>query len=345
MGIAPVERVAMKSSPGKHSSSIFALFCVFLLFAIAQQSARAQAARVFIVVGAPGEEEFETNFLHQAEQWKTTASRAGGSPLLIGSTRDEQKDDCSLLKSALDDEQKDGPGQLWLVLIGHGTFDGKTARFNLRGPDFSAAELAEWLAPFTRPVVVINTASASAPFINALSRSNRIVIAATRSGHEENYTRFGQYLAESLTGAENDLDKDGQVSVLEAFLCASRKTAEFYKSEGRIATEHALLDDNGDQLGTPADWFRGIRAVKKPTDKAGIDGLLARQVALVPSEAERHWTAEQRAQRDALERAVILHRERASQLSPEEYYEELEPLLLDLARFYASNAPASPLSH
>ena len=137
------------------------------------------------------------------------------------------------------------------MLIGHGTFDGKTTKFNLRGPDVTAADLARWLKPFSRPLVVVDTTSCSAPLINTLSGSNRVVVTATRSGYEENFTHFGHFLAEALSDPEADLDKDHQVSLLEAFLTAARQTAEFYKTEGRIATEHALLDDNGDGLGTP----------------------------------------------------------------------------------------------
>ena len=102
-------------------------------------------------------------------------------------------------------------------------------------------------------------------------------------------------------------------------------------------TEHALLDDNGDGLGTPADWFRGLRAIKKPKDNAGLDGLLAQQFRLVPSQSERKLTPEQRSRRDTLERAVLLYREKKGQMSEEDYYRQLEHLLLPLARFYEEN--------
>jgi len=226
------------------------------------------------------------------------------------------------------------------VLIGHGSFDGKEARFNLRGPDVSATDLALWLQPFRRPLVVIDTSSSSAPFLNKLSASNRVIITATRSGNEQNLTRFGQYMAEAITDPTSDLDKDGAVSLLEAFLAASRQTAAFYKTEGRLASEHALIDDNGDGLGTPADWFVGLRAVKKPKEAAAIDGLFAQQLHLVRSDSEQSFTAEQMARRDALERAVLLYREKKSQLPEDEYYRELEKLLIEVARFYGSNSSA-----
>jgi len=201
----------------------------------------------------------------------------------------------------------------------------------------TATELALWLRPFRRPLAVIDTSSCSAPFLAKLSGTNRVVITATRSGHEQNFTRFGQYLAEAIGDPQSDLDKDGSVSLLEAFLTASRRTAEFYRVEGRLATEHALLDDNGDGLGTPADWFRGLRAIKKPKEDAVVDGLLAQQLQLTPSEADRNLTAEQRARRDGLERAVLLYREKKGLVPEDEYYRELEKLLLGLARSYGSN--------
>src|SRR5207237_78587 len=156
--------------------------------------------------------------------------------------------------------------------------------------------------------------SSSAPFMAKLAATNRVIITATRSGHEQNFTHFGQYLAEAISNPEADLDKDGQVSLLEAFLMASRKTAEFYKTENRLATEHALLDDNGDGLGTPADWFAGLRAVKKAKESKLVDGLLAQQFHLVRNQSESDLSSEQRAQRDALERAVLLHREKKNQM-------------------------------
>jgi hypothetical protein len=189
-------------------------------------------------------------------------------------------------------------------------------------------------------MAIINTASSSAPFINKLSRTNRVIITATRSGNEMNYARFGQYFCEAITNPQADLDKDEQVSLLEAFLMASRQAGEFYKVEGRLATEHALLDDNGDGFGTPAEWFRGLRATKKPKDNAPVDDLLAQQFHLLSSPADQKLSPEQRAQRDELERAVVLHREKKKQLPEEEYYHELEKLLLELARFYESNSVA-----
>jgi hypothetical protein len=310
-----------------------------LLFAGAPQPlllAQPAAARptVLLVVGAAGEEDFHTNFQRQAELWNATCQRAQATTVRIGLEPGAGTTDLDRLKRSLADESRSGGEALWLVMVGHGTFDGKDAKFNLRGPDLSAAQLAEWLKPFTRPVVVIDTSSASAPFLNQLSASNRVVVTATRSGNEQNFTRFGLYLAEALADEQSDLDKDGQVSLLEAFLTASARVAEFYKTEGRLATEHALLDDNGDARGTPADWFRGTVPVKKPEGNVAVDGTRAHQIHLVLSQGERELPPDIRAKRDALELELARLRANKSQRSPEDYYRELEKLLLQLADVY-----------
>ena len=160
----------------------------------------------------------------------------------------------------------------------------------------------------------------------------RIIITATRSGSEQNRTRFGIWLAASLTDSAADLDTDGAVSLLEAFLAASRRTAEFYKTENRLATEHALIDDNGDGLGTPADWFRGLRAVKKSDQSAAADGCSARHFFLIPPPSESQWPADLAKQRESLEAQVEALRELKASIKEDEYFARLEPLMLELAR-------------
>ena len=231
---------------------------------------------------------------------------------------------------------------LWLVLIGHGTYDGKFAKFNLRGPDLAADELAGWLKPLTRPVAVIDGSSASAPFLKALSASNRVVITATKSGFEQSYARFGPYLAEAIVDPQADLDKDGQTSLLEAFLSAADRVTQFYSSSGRLATEHALLDDNGDGLGTGADWFRGIRPVKRARDDAALDGYRTHQFCLLRSPVESKMPEELRAKRDQLELQVMALRDGREKLPEDEYLSKLEPLLVEIAKIYQQTDPPSP---
>src|SRR5579885_1357331 len=171
---------------------------------------------VVIVVGAPGTPEYASEFRAWADQWKAAATKGGAEPILIGtSDRPPSPSDRDRLQAALAERSQPAHEPLWVVLLGHGTFDGKEAKFNLRGPDVSDQELAKWLEPVKRPAIVIDASSASAPFLARLSGPNRIVITATRSGGEVNFTRFGRYISEAIADPRADLDKDGQTSLLE----------------------------------------------------------------------------------------------------------------------------------
>src|SRR5581483_11762986 len=130
-----------------------------------------------------------------------------------------------------------------------------------------------------------------------------------------------------IADPKSDLDKDGQVSLLEAFLSAAHRTAEFYKTDGRLATEHPLIDDNGDGLGTPAEWFQGVRATKKARDDAQPDGARAQQFVLVRSVAEQQLAPDVRAHRDQLELEIAKLREKKAKMNEAAYYAELEKLL------------------
>ena len=300
------------------------------------------ATSVLVVVGAAGEEEFGQVFTESAGRWAKACREAGAKLTMIGLETNPPGSDYERLQQTLASETKDGAAELWLVLLGHGTFSGKEAKFNLRGADVSATELTEWLKPFRRPLAVLNTSSASSPFLAKLSGTNRVIITATRSGHEVNYARLGRFLSEAIADPESDLDKDGQTSLLEAFLSGSRRTAEFYSNEGRLATEHALLDDNGDGLGTPPDWFRGVRAIKRAKAGAMPDGLRAHQFHLVRGGSDLALAPATRTRRDEIELSIAQLRELKGSLGEEEYYSRLERLLLELARLYQPSTNAPP---
>ena len=247
------------------------------------------------------------------------------------------------LEKILAQETKDGPDSLWLVFIGHGTFNGKEAKFNLQGPDLDASELAAWLLTFKRPLAILNCSSSSAPFLKKLSAKGRIVVTATRSGYEQNFCRLGGHLATAMADLEADLDKDGQVSLLEGWLTAARRTAKFYEQNGRLATEHSLLDDNGDGKGTQVDWFRGLQVTKESAEEGLLpDGLRAHQLHLIPSEEERKLLPGQKAKRDALEIELASLRARKSKLKEKVYYQRLEKLLLEMSRIYFPDEASQP---
>ena len=316
------------------------LLWVVILTAFARAEEKSDRASVFIAVGAGGEGHYADTFAKWAAHWQRACDEGGAKSVTIGFDKDakDAPSDHDRLKAALDAEPKDGANELWIVLLGHGTADAKDAKFNLRGDDLAASELAAWLKPFKRTTIVVCAFSSSGAWLKPLAGPDRVVITATKNGSENNYARFGGHLAQAIGDPSADIDKDGETSLLEAWLTAARKTADFYKDEGRIATEHSLLDDNADGLGTPPDWFSGVRIVKKSRDGSAPDGLRAAQIHLVRSAAERALTAGQRAGRDTLERELAALREHKSAMKEDDYFRELEALMLKLARIYSGGS-------
>jgi hypothetical protein len=305
-----------------------------IAFGVPHPTAAELRQAVIVVVGAPGTPEYATQFAAWAKLWEQACARSNTTLTAIGLDEPGASSDFARIQQILTNHVEETTAALWLILIGHGTFDGRTPKFNLRGPDLSAKDLAEWLKPVRRPLAVIDATSSSAPFLRELSAPGRIIITATKSGFEQNYARFGQYFAEAIVDPKADLDKDGQTSLLEAFLSASHAVAQFYAGAGRLATEHALLDDNGDGLGTPAEWFRGTRPVQKAQDGASLDGYRAHQLHLRPSAGEVAMPAQMRAKRDQLELQVMELRDSRAKYSEQEYFSQLEPLLREIARIY-----------
>ena len=292
---------------------------------------------ILVVIGASGEEEFGKAFLEWSKRWRTVFQSDDFS--LIDGTSDTKPGEKEHRLQILDwigKDSGDSPdGMLqerWLVLIGHGTHDRTAAKFNLKGPDISADAISKAIAKVKAKWLIIDGSSSSGPFINALSGENRIVITATKSGAEQNYTRFGEYLSQAISDRSTDLDHDDCVSILEAFLAASNRVAQFYENEGRLATEQALLDDNGDGRGTPAAFYRGARPVKAPAKGLKLDGPIASRT-LVSSFGEPDLrTNEQRAQSDMIADQIELLRARKKELPEDEYYQELERLFLEIAK-------------
>ena len=297
-----------------------------------------RAADLLIVIGAPGEEDYAEVFAETAQIWREVAQKADLTITEIEHGRDGltagDQWKAALARSA-DPASLAAP--LWIVYIGHGSYDLRLARFNLHGPDVSVDELREWLEPVQRPLVFVHGGSASAPLINAISGPNRIVITATESGQEVNYARFGPRFARTVADDSADIDRDGQTSLLEAFVTAAEQTQAFYLENNRLATEHALIDDNGDRRGTPYDFFNGTRLIERPSDaSASPDGNQARLLSLLPSAAERALSPEQRTRRAALEAEVETLRAQKGAMTEDDYFAALERVFRQLAAVYES---------
>lgn len=315
------------------------LFLLLLLLLLTPALRAESGLKILVVVGSGGTDDYTKEFTEIGELWKTAAAKgeAAIEILGLGETKEGEPTDAERLKQQLAAEKSP---ELWLVLVGHGTFDQREVKFNFRGPDVTDRELATWVDAYQGRLSVINTASASGSFVRAMSKPERIVITATKNEGEQSYARFGRYFAEAVGGIEGgDLDNDEQVSLLEAWLHASRRVADFYKSEGRLATEHALLDDNGDQLGSRSEWFEGTTPTQTASPEAKPDGDLAAQKVLVKNAFERRLSPGQREKRDGLERQVVELRRSRDKLDEADYYAKLEALLLELARLYDSVKP------
>lgn len=216
-----------------------------------------------------------------------------------------------------------------VVLIGHGSSDGRQTRFNLPGPDLTAADFARLVDRLpAKHVAFANTASASAGFVAALAAPGRAVVSATRSDAERYDTLFGGFFASAFAADEADVDKNGRISVLEAFNYARGQVATAYEREGLLQTEHAVLDDNGD--GKPsaepsAQAADGQVAAAFHLDAAGRGR--AAEAALPADPALRALYLERQALEERIEALKLLK----AGMDPARYAQELETLLVELA--------------
>jgi hypothetical protein len=215
---------------------------------------------------------------------------------------------------------------LVLILIGHGSFDGVEYKLNLPGPDISGAELATLCdrVPSKRQLIV-NTTSSSGGSIVALNRPGRAIIAATKSGTEKNATVFARYWVEALRDPTADVDKNEAISALEAFQYADRKTAAFYESQKRLATEHPVFEDTGKR-----------EAVRAASEETGEGRLLSNFTLLRMGAAQR--AANDPAKRDLLakkeelEQKVDTLKYQKAAMSQDDYKKQLTETLVELAR-------------
>ena len=282
-----------------------------------------------IINGAGGEPEYAKQFEQWTSQLNSVLSeRYGFDARQIkvlsekNATAEEVKSTFATLKSQLDTNNI-----LFLFLIGHGSYDGKESKFNLVGPDLSATEYNALLTSLpTRRVVVFNMASASGEFIKSLAAKGRIVITATRSGQETNATRFAGFFITALNATDADTDQDGHTSVLEAFVYANRLTEDFYKRAGRLASEHALIDDNGDGVGhDKLEAGEGVLARATYLDSLSVDEAAA-SVA----------TARLIKERARLEGEIEQLIARKANMQEAEYEATLERLFIELAKINRS---------
>ena len=281
------------------------------------------------VAGLGGEPDYEQRFASQAQEIDKLlhASNADSKiTTLYGPQATKANLQSALTQISRDAKSNDA---FVLMLIGHGSFDGYDYKMNIPGPDLSAVDLGAMLDRIacTRQLVV-NTTSASGGSRAALEKPNRVVITATKSGGEKNATVFARFWVEALRDPSADTDKNETVSALEAFTYAETKTAQFYETQKRLATEHPILEDTGQGDGQ-----------RKPSPENG-EGLKAAQFALLrigASQAAAN-TPEKKAlleKRDGLEEQIDKLKYEKAAMPADQYKKQLQDLLIELAKTQA----------
>jgi hypothetical protein len=287
----------------------------------------AQAAPYYVTVaGLGGEPDYEQRFTALAKDLDKLFKAAANDAhvyTLTGADSTKTKLTDTLVQIAREAKPED---EFTLILIGHGSYDGEEYKFNLPGPDISGEDLALLCdrIPAKRQLIV-NTTSASGGSIGALQKAGRIVIAATKTGTEKNATVFARYWVDALRDSAADTDKNEAITALEAFVYADHKTAAFYESQKRLATEHPVFEDTGKK-----------EAVRAPATDTGEGQLAANFVILRIGAAQK--AANDPAKRalldkkEELERKIDLLKYQKAAMSAEEYKNQLSAALLELAR-------------
>ena len=285
----------------------------------------ARAATYYVIVaGLGGEPYYEQRFTSAANDLDRIFTSEG--PTAHVATLTGGQATAVQLKQSLEAVARDAKpdDDFALILIGHGSFDGVDYKFNLVGPDMTAAEIASLCDRISaRRQLIVDTTSASGGAVPAFERPGRAVIAATKSGTEKNATVFARYWVEAFQDPAADTDKSDSVSAMEAFAYAAKKTAAFYDSQKRLATEHAVFNDVGHG---------------KPVREAGDgQGMLLATLTLL------RLGPNQQAAKDPAKRTLLEKKEQLEQkidtlkyqkaaMDPTDYKKQLTEALLELAK-------------
>lgn len=302
-----------------------------MLLALAFGASPALAADRYalIVSGASGGKKYAESY----EKWRTTLAAALRDKLAFdanhiivlsenaagngNATRENVRRVVASLR-----EQVREDDLLMVVLIGHGTFDGASAKFNLVGPDMDAKEWRQLFDGMPGHLVLVDTTGASFPFLQEFSGKGRVVITATDSTAQRYDTVFPEFFVAALDQLTADSDKNGRISIWEAFSYASQAVQRWYEEHGQLSTEHPLLDDNGDGVG-------------KEAEVPGPDGVLARRTYLDPEPTvagvDAILVGLQR-RKAALEAEIEALKAKKGNMSREQYEAEFEKLAIELAR-------------
>jgi hypothetical protein len=276
------------------------------------------------VAGLGGEPDYEQRFTANANDLDKLFKESGSSAhvyTLTGTQATRAHLTETLTSIAHDAKPED---DFMLMLIGHGSFDGTDYKFNLVGPDITAAELADLCdrIPAKRQLIV-NATSASGGSVAALEKPGRGVIAATKSGTEKNATVFARYWVEALQDPSADLDKSDSISAMEAFEFAQRKTAAFYESQKRLATEHAVFEDTGKN--------EPVREASK-SEGVLLTNFTVLRIGAAQKQANNPAKQALLAKKEDLEQKIDALKYQKAAMDPADYKQQLTAALVELAQ-------------
>jgi len=333
-----LRRVAAAAAGRGRSAALATALAALTLAALFPPTLSAQNTHILLISGLGGDPEYTRAFHSWLSRFADAATEKYGIPAEritylgektdLDPTRIRARSTAENVRAAFTEigAAMAPDDELVVLLAGHGTFRGGEARFNIPGPDLSPADMDGLLDGLgQRRITFVNTATASGAFVAALSAPNRTIITATRSGREQNMTRFGLHFVDAFADDGADIDKDERISMLEAFGYALAEVEREYEGDNQLLTEHAMLDDNGDGEGS------------RELDELDGDGALARVVFLASAGGTAGGEAvspELRAlfqEKAAIEGRIADLRRVKPQLPLERYEDELEELLIELA--------------
>jgi hypothetical protein len=289
----------------------------WLILIVAARAADAQQTHLLVVTGVPGDDEHAQKF----QKWATTFIDAAKKKESLPDANVTYLSGAKANKDGIEKAFADLGGRVKpndsviVLLIGHGSFDGRTAAFNIMGPDLLATDWAKLVAKLpSQHVAFVNTSSSSGAFLQPMASPGRVIVAATKTGGEKLDTVFPEFFVEAFNDDAADRDRNGHVSVLEAFEYAKAKVTQSYQQKGLLLTEHATIDDGGEGR-LAATMYLGIGRGETALDVDMNDPEVKKLVA----------------ERDAVERDIAALKLMKASMDEAKYDAQMEKLLTDLA--------------
>jgi len=289
----------------------------FLCSVLCASPLLAQQTHLLVITGVPGDEEHAKQFAKWADAFIDAAKKKDSVPdANITYLSEARAARANVEKAVADIAAKAKPNDgVVILLIGHGSFNGTTAAFNLPGPDLSAEEWAKLVGRLSaQRVAFVNTASSSGAFLQPMTAPGRVVVTATKTGGERNETQFPEFFVAAFNDPTADRDRNGHVSIAEAFEYAKTKVTQAFQQKGLLLTEHATMDDSGEGH-LASTMFLGIGRAEGALAVDTTDPAMKQLVD----------------EKDAIDRQIAALKLRKNGMDDAQYDAQMEKLLTDLA--------------